>query len=507
MKRSTKRTAAVLGTATIATLMWPGPASGSTTLGGYTALAQAQVVRVQIYEPTIPIPSTPQIDGGVGFTRTSTDTGPVSRALASYLWPGDVVGDGFGTLLKNDKANYPVQVNSRNPPTDTAPAKNTVQLTDGNGMTTSSNDDTSTATVTGLGVAGPNTDLLSGIGEGLSKLAGKNKPTPKTPQLPVPVSKTLAGLATVENMKSETTVDLGAKSITSTARAFTSGATLLGGLISLGSFDVTSRTVSDGKKAVNSGSAAIGSMKIAGIPLDLTDKGVGLAGTHAKLPAIPSAVTDLLEKIGIKIEYLDTKQDTQGAGGSFSARGLVITVDTAPLKTALNIGGLTQPLADLIRKIPKLGSQVGPLLGIGPKIVFEIGDVSTSATASPAYTGGTVPVPGGGTGNAGGGPGGDGTGGAGTTTGADTGSGGTGDVGSGTAPSNDKPGGSAPAAVQPTGFDLPALGAVPRLLILGGLAFAVALGWLLRTAGGVLLGAGGNCARGLTTGVPDLRKG
>ena len=41
----------------------------------------------------------PQVDVSVGFARASTANGPSSRGVASYLWPGDAVGDGLGVLL------------------------------------------------------------------------------------------------------------------------------------------------------------------------------------------------------------------------------------------------------------------------------------------------------------------------------------------------------------------------------------------------------------------------
>jgi hypothetical protein len=505
VKRPTKRTLALLGSAAVITVMWPGPSSADTTLGGYSGVALAQAIRIQIFEPVIPIPATPQVDGGIGYAKANTDTGPVTRATASYLWPGDVVGDGFNQLAGNEKAQYPIQVNSRYPATDSAPAKNTAQLTEGNGMTTSTDGFSTKATVTGLGVAGPDTDLLSGVGDGLQNLPGLGKPPSSSapsslPDLPVPVGSLLAGLATVANVKSVSRVDVRAKAITSTAETYMSHVKLLDGLITIDGMKTTATTVSDGTKATTSGTIDAGIIRVAGMDLGLDGSGLELGGSSVKLPAIPDALTKVLDKIGISISFAPSTRTVDGANGALASTALVLSIDTQPLKTALNLGGLVGPLQDLISKIPQLGSQVAPLLGLGPKVVFRIADVSTSATASPAYTG--PPIPGG---NPGGNPGNLGGGNPGTT---NTG-GGVPIAQGGSFPTTNStiPGTTTPQTTQPAAFDLPGLGTIPRLIILAALALAAACGWLFRAVGGFILGGGRGCAYGLSTGVPDLRKG
>ncbi len=492
-----RRKLALLGVAAIATLMWPGPASGAgTTLGGYEGFAQAEPLRIEVIDPVIPLPSDPQVDVSVGYTKSTTATGPVSRGLASYLWPGDVIGDGFNQLVGGN-AQYGVQVNSKFPATTDAPATNTAQLTDGNGMTTSSNETTTKATVTGLGIAGPHTNLLGNIGKGLGQLIGNKKPTPTLPEIPVPVSKTLAGIATIENVKSESTTTLAGKTFTTSAHAAASDISLLGGLLSIKGLDMTAQTVSDGKKAVNTGHATIGSIGVADQLISIDDKGLNIAGTSIKLPGLPDTLSGALSSLGISIKTVQTSHTVDGASGTFGAQGLVITIDTKPLRSALNAPfGL---LAKLIAKLPsQFADQLGPLVNLAPKFVIIVGDVHTEATASPAYTGGSTgggPVTGGG--STGGGTGDTGT----------TGAGGNGTIGTGaTTPTT--PGGPVGTTqpVQSAGYNLPGLGDVPRWLIVCGLLLAGGVGWLLRAAGGFLLG-GRTCAYGLSTGVPDLRKG
>jgi hypothetical protein len=498
MRRRTKQALSVVGAAAIVTLVWPGPASGKDApLSGYEGTAKAEPVHLEIFDPVIPLPSDPQVDVGVAYTRAVTDTGPVSRATASYLWPGDVLGDGFSQLVGGD-VSYPIQVNSRTPATAAAPATNTAQLTDGNGMTTSSNDTTTKATVTGLGIAGPDTDLLSNIGDGLGQLLGKSpSSSPTSPNVPVPVSSTLAGLATVQNVKSQSETKIGAKSFTVSARAVASDIELLEGLITIQGVDMTAQSVSDGKKATNTGHATIGSVGLLGQVLSLDEKGLHVAGSTATLPGLPDVLVSALKQIGISVQVAQTTHEVDGASGSFGAKGLIITIDTKPLRSALNAPfGI---LAEIVSKLPsQLSDQLGPLLNLAPKFVVTVGDVRTSASASQGYTGTGGPpvsVPTGGTN-----PGGD--------------TGGIGPVGGGqplgpgsTGLPQTTPQQTTPQQTTPSSFTLPGLGTIPRLVVLAALAGAVLFGWLFRAVGAFILGGAGTCSFGLSTGVPDLRKG
>jgi hypothetical protein len=82
-------------------------------------------VRVEIYEPTIPIPASPQAELNLGYSNVKADSS-TSRGRASYFWPGDAVGQGFKTIIENlglppelagpiAEQGYPVQVNSNHP--------------------------------------------------------------------------------------------------------------------------------------------------------------------------------------------------------------------------------------------------------------------------------------------------------------------------------------------------------------------------------------------------------
>jgi hypothetical protein len=498
--------AAGISVAALVTLAWPGPASAGSTLGGYTAVATATVIHLEVFEPVIPIPATPEGDFSIGYTASTVDSGPSSRALASYLWPGPVIGDGFEQLTGKPGSVYPVQVDSRYPATPSAPAKNTIQLTDGNGMTTSTDGNTTDADVTGLGIKNGGTNLLGGLGTGLSGLgqAPKSSSTSGTtaatvtPPVALPVPSGLADLVTASNLTSHSRTKVGNSSVTSTATAAASDVNILGGLLGLTGIKVTSTVTSDGTKSTSTGSATIGGIKILGVPLALGSAGISVGSSGFTLPAIPAALTNLLSQFGVSFKVSPVVKSISGPSASFAAQALVISIDTGPLKAALN-----GPLGALVNLLgSQAATQLAPLIQLKPKLVIELGDISTTASASPAYNGGGTP--GGSTGGTTGGT----TGG--STGGVPIGSGGTVPgvvIPPGTQPPGTVVNSTPPSTITPAALNLPPLGAIPRFLIFGGLILAAALGWVMWSAGGLLLGGSSTCQLGLRTGVPDLRKG
>ena len=500
--RHRTRWAAAGAAAGLAIALWPGPAQAQTSLGGYSGVAQAAVVHIELFEPTIPIPATPQGDLSFGYSKSSLDAGPAARATASWLWPGDTLGDGLDQVTGSPSATYPVQVNSRYPATATAPATNKTEITPGNGMSTSTDGSTTKGSVTVVGVDAGGSTL--GI-PGLPALPISSAPSGPAP---IPVSGDSAALVSSGSATSTSTLVLGDSSVTSTAHAAASDISLLSGLITIGSVSVTSQLVSDGTKVTPSGSTTITGVKIAGQNLSLDEKGVNTGSSATKLPDIAGAISSALSPLGISAQATPVTQKISGATGDFQSTALVVTVDTVPLKSALN-----GPLGTIIAALPASAqSQLSTLINLGPKLVFRIGDVDASAAASPAYVGSSGGGGGGGStsGTTGGSTGGGGGSTSGTTGGSTGGGGGTTGPSGGGA-SIPTSGGTTPGAVslQPVSLRLPGLGDVPRMLMLGALVAAALIGWLMRLLGTFIVGGAGPkpCDYGLANGVPDLRKG
>ncbi len=103
-------------------LPWSSASAGEEpAFSGYNSSAWAAPVKIEFYEPTIPIPADPQLEVEMAYTRVEAETG-LGRGRGSWLWPGDPVGEGAKTFVEQlglpeelGERGYPVQVNSTYP--------------------------------------------------------------------------------------------------------------------------------------------------------------------------------------------------------------------------------------------------------------------------------------------------------------------------------------------------------------------------------------------------------
>lgn len=519
----------------------------------YSTEVSGTPIEIEIYEPTIPIPTTPQLELLFGYTKVeaTTDTG---AGLASYLWPGDSIGQGLKTVVENlglppeisgpiAAQGYPFQVNSNYPSGEESatdePFPGTIQRTGASPEETFaeigfSSDCTSQAPDGGGGGGGAG----GGGGGGLPGVPG-------LPELPIPLLGGLTGGLTsaltggvtgsaaaptdAEGAAAEeaqcqipaalaAVVDIGGYSSVSrnssddvtarsTNRAAASDISLLGGVVQISSVRANAVTTSDGTKkgSTATGQADIGILTVAGQKFRLGPDGFEAAGQGAGFPALPEQAAAALEQLGITITLPKPTKVVSGDEVSSSVVGLSVELD---LKT-LNMVLTQLPLSDIFIELPDdLGPLKSALLSaanLASRVVVNLAVADATIKTSDPIAPPVIPEPepeeesgeGEGDGASGG-----------NTSGGATGS------SAGVPPSSTPaaPGGDvAPAAGElpadaALASGLPKLFSIPGVLLFGGLALATVLGSYMRKMGALALGGGAACPHGLDSGLPDLRK-
>jgi hypothetical protein len=496
--------------------------------GGFSAVATASPLKLEVFEPAIPIPTEPQFELDFSYTRVLSDSGPTTSARASALWPGPAIGEGlktFGEQLGLPAAltggGYPVQVNSSFPSETTQAAsepfpgmvqrvnageKRTVAKVGytGSGDLAEGDPGSSPGSGTAGSTAAPNplAALTSGDLSALgSILTGAVTGNTDNPVQTNPMG-ALSLLIDFDGMTSVSSTSYAGDTVTSTATSRIGELRLLTGLIKLTGVNVVTRVTSslDGG-ARTSQTVDVGGMTIAGQKFAYGPEGFEVAGSRTPVPGLPTTVADLLKLLGVSIEVPLPVVKTDGPIGSVDAEALRITIDTKPLRSKLP----SLPLDSLVSQLPDLPGQANLLKGLllslntfAPKLVLHLGSSSASATTVAAIDLGSESDV--------------------STSTPDT-SGAAGTPGTAGTPAAGPPatGEVPPAATAPpttsTPFTevsavpgLPPLGSVPMMLVLAGLALAGGVGWYLRQAGGLLFGGGAACVHGLKAGIPDLRK-
>ena len=537
--RSTALVATATGLVALSLPASQAAADESTTLGGFAARAIATPVRVEIHEPLIPIPAEPQAELDVAYTRAVATSGPSGKGRASWLWPGDPVGEGFKTFVEQlqlppqlGENGYPVQVNSGypgdHPSTADEPFPGMVMRT--------SADETTTVAKAGFSSSG---DLADGDAK---KDTDKNKDSggpagppavpglPGLPDLPAPPDKehtraasdepkpedpdplgALAGVVTAEAMSSVSKTTYGTDTVVASAITHIKGLSILDGVITADSVRVLSRTTSTLTTSKNDNDVVVEGLAVGGVPFGLTDDGAVVSDSKQPIPGLPDEASAALAELGVSFTLPTATHSSDGGSGSQEVRGLQVAIDFSALRSRFDSGPVDGVIASLPDELGDLKAALGAVTQAQPNIVIVLGEALTdSSTVAPIdYTPvDTDPVTdaptkdgsgaGGGTGSTGGG-----SGGAGAASAA-------GGVGGDTAPTDDTtiagPVESTEVGVQPVASGLPPLGSVPGALLVGGLVLAASLGWWIQRVGGFVLSGTATCAHGLASGVPDLRK-
>lgn len=511
---------AITAGAWVTTFAGPALASQPTTVGsqygGFTTAASATPLRLEMYEPAIPIPSSPQVELNFSYTTVTGSSGPTATAMASALWPGDAIGNGLPTILATSGlpaslagGGYPVHVNARYPGQPNSGSQEFLpgqvgRVSAGAQQTSARAGYSSSGQVAGdpspNGIPSALSQLQAGNLGALGSLLSPPGSSSGTSSNPLGV---LSAVISVGGMSSSSVTDYSdASTVRATGTSQVGDVELLGGLVKLEGVTVTSSAVSSldgGGKAAQK--VTYGGLTVQGRSFKLTSDGIEAAGTTKSAPD-PTQATTALAKLGITMTFPKPSKTVSGSQVTTTADGPIITIDTQPVLSLLQLNKL--PLAQLTNQLPSSASQLKGILQAvlqaHPKIVIKLGEAQSSAQTIAAI-------------NLGSGGGGDAP--SATGSGGSTSSGTAGPAGvpatnsvSGTPAGATNPGGSVSTPIQTTSAlpGLPPLGSVPSLLTLGGLILAAGLGWFFRAAALRALGAGSTCTHGLVTGLPDLRK-
>ena len=531
---SIRRTLSAATALTVAGLVvaLPSAAEADVTVG-FSTTATATPVRIEIYSPTIPIPSEPQAELNLAYTIVEGSGSPTSgqnaHGRSSWIWPGDAVGEGaktFGDQVPNlpdsiralYAGGYPVQSNSYYPGDPNTASDNSVP---GAVQTTTAGTDKIVAKVgyspdgdvqdSGSPSPSPTASPTGGLGSltnalPLSSLLGTDGSAPADG----PVPPELAALVDFGGSSSVSRSTYSDGTITAYANSRMHDVSLLGGLITMDSLSVTASVDSTLAGAEPKVDAHFVGLSVAGQQFKVTKDGVEAAGQSTPaFPGLPADPGQALKALGVTFALPTGEKSVDGSNGSVTVKGLKMTVDVTVLHAYLDQLPLND-LADQVPEIPgwpedqglpQLRTLVQTLVNFKPRIVFYLGNASATAVAVPpiqidpcllglpSCTSGGIdsalpPVSSSGFDN---------------TTPLSTG-----DLsGVDTVPVVQTP---QQPAIQNAAAGLPPLKSVPTMLVLAGLLAASGLGWWMQRIGSMMLGAAGACAHGAETGIPDLRK-
>lgn len=498
---------------------------------GYSALTTATPVYVEIYEPTIPIPATPQAELQFGYSKVVADSSS-SRGRASFLWPGDTVGEGAKTVVENlglpsevsepiAEQGYPVQVNSGYPSgtaseanepfpgavMSTGAAEKTTYAQTGYTTTCDTTggegDDEGGSDLPELPVSIPGLDTLLGTSSERSAITTRSSARSAAAdesETECQIPAQLAALVSFGGFKAYSYAERTAGEINGVSRAAVGDISFYGGVVTMSGVRAKVTSTSDGTTPSGQGKASYGGVNIAGQEFSIGPEGVEGGGQSTSIPGLPDEPEAALAELGLTITVPEPVYEVDGKEVKSVVEGLIVEIDTKTLTDTLR----TLPLQDLLDQLPEETKDLKKVLQAGinlsPRIVLHLGRATSKVeTADPIDIPDIVPDND---------PEGEETTDDGDTSGDATKSAGTGGVTSPTTTPVATGTGTAEAALPSAALasGLPDLFSIPGLLMVGAIAGACVAGSYVRRMGALALGGGGACSHGLDSGLPDLRK-
>ncbi|MCU1594688.1 MAG: hypothetical protein JWO12_2080 [Frankiales bacterium] len=466
--------AVVVGSVPLGGVVSAGDIRTDTKLAGFAVTVEASPLRVLLDDPNLAIPHDPGtaiVEGDPNYTLASVAAGPNARAVTSTVWPGNLFGEGLAQLPPPTSPVHPAY-----------PIKGEARYPD--------------KPYTAQGVDGGALSIAEAMGLDAHATAD-GTPTNKPGQVTV-------GDATSTSKATVTPKDEAVGDAFSAVK----DVDLVAGVIHIGAVTTKIVTQSDGKKLVSSGTTTVSGLTIGGQAFTVDDKGLHAAGNGSALPALTA------QALGISATLLNQKVVKTTNGVSRAAGGLVIDIDTGPLRKQLSpVTGVTNPILNgIIGNLPP--DQQGNfyyLVKATPHITFVFAEANSSAAATqplsfsfPGFGAPSFPTPGGGfSGSVAPGSPNPGAGAVITP--------GIADIpgGSAVVPRLADQGGGSPVlapttqAASTTGSGFAGIGAGP---LLGAVAASGLIGWLLLRFLGLAGGAlGVGCRLGAPTSVPNLR--
>ena len=339
-------------------------------LGGFSTEAEGAPFSMLLFEPVTPVPADPgqpHLRADHAYVHTDLSTGPQGRALASTLWPGPLIGDGFPTLASmlagptgQEPPDYPLKTDARSPGNQPEVCK---QAPGGAGMCSRADGfEVLAKAQAGESPAGEEVAFGNFDGESFGR---------------------------VVDGRAVTTVTSVAQDVD-----------LLGGTITIDSVETTITTASDGTTGESTGRTTVSGLSIGGQGYTIDEEGLRPVGGDpvGELPGVP-AQGDTAEDLGIEVTLLGHEQELTGARAVRSAGGLHIRVDLGILRDQVDTG----PVQELLKPLPAVPNPgvpedvTGPLpfsvfqepyltlqpaFRLSPEVIFILGNANSETAAS-----------------------------------------------------------------------------------------------------------------------------